>query len=115
MVATSNCAVASASCADAADARNKTRDAATAAAINHSLCDDGVHNLDMEYRQLGHSGLKVSALSFGAGTFGGGSEFFNAWGASDVEEATRLVGLCLDAGINLFDTADIYSAGRSEE
>ena len=69
----------------------------------------------MEYRQLGHSGLKVSALSFGAGTFGGGSEFFNAWGASDVEEATRLVGLCLDAGINLFDTADIYSAGRSEE
>jgi len=69
----------------------------------------------MEYRQLGYSGLKVSALSFGAGTFGGGNEFFDAWGASGVEEATRIVGLCLDAGINLFDTADIYSAGRSEE
>ena len=69
----------------------------------------------MEYRQLGYSGLKVSALSFGAGTFGGGNEFFDAWGASGVEEATRIVGLCLDAGINLFDTSDIYSAGRSEE
>ena len=69
----------------------------------------------MEYRQLGHSGLKVSALSFGAGTFGGGSEFFNAWGASGVEEATRIVSVCLDAGINLFDTADIYSHGLSEE
>jgi aryl-alcohol dehydrogenase-like predicted oxidoreductase len=69
----------------------------------------------MEYRQLGYSGLKVSALSFGAGTFGGGNEFFDAWGASGVEEATRIVGQCLDAGINLFDTADIYSAGRSEE
>lgn len=57
----------------------------------------------------------VPALSFGAGTFGGGNEFFNAWGASDVAEATRLVGICLDAGINLFDTADIYSNGLSEE
>jgi aryl-alcohol dehydrogenase-like predicted oxidoreductase len=69
----------------------------------------------MEYRQLGHSGLKVSVLSFGAGTFGGGNEFFRAWGGSDVEEATRIVGQCLDAGINLFDTADIYSNGLSEE
>jgi aryl-alcohol dehydrogenase-like predicted oxidoreductase len=69
----------------------------------------------MEYRQLGHSGLKVSALSFGAGTFGGSNEFFRAWGESGVDEATRLVDICLDAGINLFDTADVYSSGLSEE
>ncbi len=69
----------------------------------------------MEFRQLGDSGLKVSALSFGAGTFGGRGDFFQAWGASDVQEATRLVDLCLEAGINLFDTADVYSRGLSEE
>ncbi len=69
----------------------------------------------MEYRQLGHSGLKVSALSFGAGTFGGSNEFFRAWGDSGVDEATRLIDVCLDAGINLFDTADVYSNGLSEE
>jgi aryl-alcohol dehydrogenase-like predicted oxidoreductase len=69
----------------------------------------------MEYRQLGYSGLKVPVLSFGTGTFGGGNEFFKAWGASDVAEATRLVDICLDAGANLFDTADIYSHGMSEE
>jgi len=69
----------------------------------------------MDYRQLGHSGLKVSALSFGAGTFGGSNEFFRAWGASDVDEATRLVDICVEAGINLFDTADVYSNGLSEE
>ena len=68
----------------------------------------------MEFRQLGRSGLKVPALSFGTGTFGGGNEFFRAWGASDVAEATRLVDICLDAGVNLFDTADIYSDGLSE-
>jgi aryl-alcohol dehydrogenase-like predicted oxidoreductase len=70
----------------------------------------------MEYRLLGGSGLKVPALSFGAGTFGGGNEFFNAWGATgDVAEAQRMVGIGLDAGVNLFDTADVYSNGRSEE
>lgn len=68
----------------------------------------------MEFRQLGHSGLKVPALSFGTGTFGGGNEFFKAWGSSDVAEATRLVDVCLGAGVNLFDTADIYSDGLSE-
>ena len=68
----------------------------------------------MEYRQLGKSGLKVPALSYGTGTFGGGNEFFKAWGASDVAEATRLVDICLDAGVNLFDTADVYSDGLSE-
>jgi len=69
----------------------------------------------MEYRQLGASGLKVSTLSFGAATFGGGTEFFKAWGESDVKEATRLIEICLDAGVNLFDTADVYSDGLSEQ
>src|SRR5579871_750550 len=70
--------------------------------------------VDMEFRQLGKSGLKVPVLSFGTGTFGGGSEFFKAWGSIDVAEATRLVDICLDAGVNLFDTADVYSKGLSE-
>jgi aryl-alcohol dehydrogenase-like predicted oxidoreductase len=69
----------------------------------------------MEYRRLGGAGLKVPALSFGTATFGGGNEFFRAWGASDVREATRLVDICLDAGVTLFDTADVYSRGLSEE
>ncbi len=69
----------------------------------------------MEFRQLGHSGLKVPVLSFGTGTFGGTNEFFKAWGSSDVAEATRLVDICLEAGVNFFDTADIYSTGASEE
>jgi aryl-alcohol dehydrogenase-like predicted oxidoreductase len=69
----------------------------------------------MEYRQLGQSGLKVSVLSFGAGTFGGGNEFFRAWGDTGVEEARKLVDVCLEAGMNLFDTADVYSNGLSEE
>lgn len=69
----------------------------------------------MEFRQLGRSGLRVPALSFGTGTFGGGTEFFRAWGSSDVAEATRLVDICMEAGVNLFDTADVYSAGLSEE
>jgi len=70
---------------------------------------------NMEYRQLGHSGLKVPVLSFGTGTFGGSNEFFRAWGQTDVSEAKRLVDICLEAGVNLFDTADIYSYGLSEE
>ncbi|TKC99471.1 aldo/keto reductase [Polyangium fumosum] len=69
----------------------------------------------MEYRQLGGSGLKVPVLSFGTGTFGGSGEFFKAWGSSDVAEATRLVDICLDAGLTMFDTADIYSGGAAEE
>ncbi|MDE3201078.1 MAG: aldo/keto reductase [Acidobacteriota bacterium] len=69
----------------------------------------------MEYRLLGGSGLKVSVLSFGAATFGGGNEFFKAWGSTDVAEAKRLIDVCMDAGVNLFDTADGYSDGRSEE
>jgi aryl-alcohol dehydrogenase-like predicted oxidoreductase len=69
----------------------------------------------MEFRQLGHSGLKVPVLSLGTGTFGGRGELFKAWGNTDVAEATRLVDICLEAGVNFFDTADIYSSGASEE
>jgi aryl-alcohol dehydrogenase-like predicted oxidoreductase len=69
----------------------------------------------MEYRQLGGSGFKVPVLSFGTGTFGGKGEFFAAWGSSDVKEATRLIDICLDAGLTLFDSADIYSAGAAEK
>lgn len=69
----------------------------------------------MEQRQLGTSGLKVPALSFGAGTFGGRGELFEAWGTTDAREARRLVDICLDAGVTMFDTADVYSGGASEE
>jgi aryl-alcohol dehydrogenase-like predicted oxidoreductase len=68
----------------------------------------------MEFRTLGRSGLKVPVLSFGTGTFGGSNEFFKAWGDTDVKEATHLVDVCLEAGVNLFDTADVYSDGISE-
>jgi aryl-alcohol dehydrogenase-like predicted oxidoreductase len=68
----------------------------------------------MEYRQLGASGLTVPLLSFGAATFGGTSEFFKAWGSTDVAQARRMIDICLDAGVTLFDTADIYSNGVSE-
>jgi aryl-alcohol dehydrogenase-like predicted oxidoreductase len=69
----------------------------------------------MEYRLLGGSGLKVPVLSLGTGTFGGTNEFFKAWGASDVQEATRLVDICLEAGMNMFDSADVYSSGAAEQ
>lgn len=68
----------------------------------------------MEYRRLGASGLKVPALSFGTGTFGGAGPLFSHWGNTEAEEARRLVDICLEAGVNLFDTADVYSAGASE-
>jgi aryl-alcohol dehydrogenase-like predicted oxidoreductase len=69
----------------------------------------------MDYRQLGRSGLKVPVLSFGAGTFGGSGPLFGNWGTSDAKEARRLVDICLEAGVTLFDTADVYSNGASEE
>ncbi|MEZ2218989.1 aldo/keto reductase [Rhizobium sp. RCC_161_2] len=69
----------------------------------------------MEYRNLGASGLRVPVLSFGAGTFGGSGPLFGAWGTTDAVEARRLVDICLEAGVNLFDTADVYSAGASED
>lgn len=69
----------------------------------------------MEYRQLGASDLQVPVLSFGTATFGGGNQFFKAWGDTQLDEAKQLVKLCLDAGVNLFDTANVYSRGLSEE
>ena len=69
----------------------------------------------MEFRKLGHSGFKVPVLCFGTGTFGGRGPLFSAWGNTDVAEATRLVDICLEAGVNFFDTADGYSDGASEE
>jgi len=68
----------------------------------------------MDYRQLGSSGLRVPALSFGTATFGGSGPLFGAWGHSDETEARRMVDICLDAGVTLFDTADVYSNGASE-
>ena len=68
----------------------------------------------MEYRQLGRSGLKVPVLSFGTASFGGGG-VFEAFGTTGVEEATRQVSICLEAGVTLFDSADVYSQGRAEE
>jgi aryl-alcohol dehydrogenase-like predicted oxidoreductase len=68
----------------------------------------------MDYRRLGASGLKVPALTFGAGTFGGKGEFFSAWGSTDAAGARRIVDVCLDAGVTMFDSADVYSAGESE-
>jgi aryl-alcohol dehydrogenase-like predicted oxidoreductase len=68
----------------------------------------------MEYRQLGASGLRVPVLSFGTGTFGGSNAFFKAWGSTDVAEAKKLINICLDAGVNLFDTANVYSHGMAK-
>lgn len=69
----------------------------------------------MEYRLLGRSGLKVPAFTFGTGTFGGKGDFFKAWGDTDAKGATRLVDICLEAGVTMFDSADTYSAGAAEE
>ena len=69
----------------------------------------------MDYNRLGHSGLRVPALSFGTATFGGGNDFWKAWGSTDAGGATRLIDVCLDHGVNLFDTADAYSLGLAEQ
>jgi len=68
----------------------------------------------MEYRHLGRSGFKVPVLSFGTGTFGGQGKLFGAWGNTDVAGAKKLVDICLDTGLTLFDSADVYSGGASE-
>jgi aryl-alcohol dehydrogenase-like predicted oxidoreductase len=69
----------------------------------------------MEYRRLGGSGFKVPVLTFGTATFGGKGELFSAWGATGIPEATRLVDICLEAGLTMFDSADSYSNGAAEE
>jgi len=71
--------------------------------------------MSMEFRQFGGAGLRVPVLSFGTATFGGVGDFYRAWGSTDVAEAMRLVDICLDAGVNFFDTANSYSRGRAEE
>ncbi|MDB5738540.1 MAG: putative oxidoreductase [Sphingomonas bacterium] len=68
----------------------------------------------MDFRRLGHSGLRVPALGFGTATFGGSNDFFKAWGSTDAGGASRLIDVCLDHGISLFDSADIYSDGLAE-
>src|SRR6266481_705069 len=93
----------------------ETRFAVKTSAPSGMIVFCGFRKGTMEFRKLGHSGLKVPVLSFGTGTFGGRGEFFAAWGSSDVAEATRLIDICLDAGVNLFDTADVSSQGGSEE
>jgi aryl-alcohol dehydrogenase-like predicted oxidoreductase len=69
----------------------------------------------MEYRLLGASGLRVPVLSLGTGTFGGTNEFFKRWGQTDVAEASRLIDVSLEHGLNFFDTANVYSSGAAEE
>src|SRR5258707_3273481 len=69
----------------------------------------------MEYRLLSGSGFSVPVLTFASGTFGGKNEFLNAWGSTDVKEATHLVDICLEAGLTMFDSADVYSEGSAEE
>ncbi len=69
----------------------------------------------MDHRRLGNSGLRVPVLSFGTATFGGGNDFFKAWGSTGVDGATRLIDICLDHGVSLFDSADGYSNGLAEE
>ncbi|HZG26511.1 MAG TPA: aldo/keto reductase, partial [Chitinophagaceae bacterium] len=69
----------------------------------------------MEYRLLGSSGIKIPVLSFGTATFGGGGDFFKAWGNTQLADAKKLISICLDYGVNLFDTANVYSRGMSEE
>lgn len=72
-------------------------------------------NIFMEYRLLGGSGFRVPVLTLGTGTFGGKGPLFSSWGNSDVADATRMVDICLEAGLTLFDTADVYSDGQAEE
>ena len=68
----------------------------------------------MDFRRLGNSGLRVPVLSFGTATFGGGNDFFKAWGSTGAEGATRLIDICLEHGVSMFDSADGYSNGLAE-
>ena len=68
----------------------------------------------MDHRYLGRSGHRVPLLSLGTGTFGGKGDFFAAWGSTDAKGASRIVDICLDAGLSMFDSADVYSGGEAE-
>ncbi len=81
----------------------------------HARLPPPARTLIMEYHHLGNSGLRVPALSFGTGTFGGKGELFGSWGDADVAQASRMIDVCLDAGLNLFDSADVYSGGTAED
>src|SRR3978361_1987481 len=74
-----------------------------------------IRSKSMDYRRLGHSGLRVPVLSFGTATFGGSNDFFKAWGSTDAGGASRLIDVCLAHGVSLFDSADLYSDGMAEE
>src|SRR3954451_6719923 len=82
--------------------------------FNDTACLLREEGPNMDYRKVGASDLEVSVLSLGTATFGGGNAFFKAWGETDVAEATSLVDIALDAGVNLFDSADVYSDGLAE-
>ena len=69
----------------------------------------------MNFKRLGKSGLRVPELSFGTATFGGGNDFFKAWGSTDSNGAARLIDVCLEHGVSMFDTADVYSDGLAEQ
>lgn len=69
----------------------------------------------MNFKRLGKSGLRVPELSFGTATFGGGNDFFKAWGSTDTSAASRLIDVCLEHGVSMFDTADVYSDGLAEQ
>jgi aryl-alcohol dehydrogenase-like predicted oxidoreductase len=69
----------------------------------------------MDYRLLGGTGFSVPVLTLGTGTFGGTNEFFKTWGTTGLKEATHLVDICLEAGLTMFDSADVYSDGAAEE
>lgn len=69
----------------------------------------------MDFNRLGHLGLRVPALGFGTATFGGSNDFFRAWGSTDADGASRLIDVCLDHGVSLFDSADVYSDGMAEQ
>lgn len=69
----------------------------------------------MNYHNLGQSGLQVSEFGFGVGTFGGQGPIFSAWGQASLNDAQRMIDLCIDQGVNYFDTADAYSNGASEQ
>src|SRR3954468_208015 len=99
--------------ANAATLRKGTCSLTYRKGVRANRAGDG--GMDMEYRRLGNSGLRVPALSFGTATFGGGNDFFKAWGSTDAGGATRLIDICLDHGVAMFDTADVYSDGLAEE